>query len=213
MATELGRELVKGKLTALGLGGVLLLCAACGTSPKAVNQPTGTTGSATSNASSTGATGAASSTTSPPTSTTTTTKPVAHVGATLKLTGETSTTVSVTLVKVMDPATPATSFTTPGTGKRLVAAEFTVKDVGSKAVTGDANNDATLVGSNGQTYSPTFATIGGCTNFSSGQFQLAQNESATGCVSFGVPTGVTIAKVKWSPSSGFATDFGEWVVP
>jgi len=74
-------------------------------------------------------------------------------------------------------------------------------------------NDATLIGSDGQTYTADFDTLAGCTNFAHGQYQLGTGESSTGCVAFQVPTGVTVAKVKYSPNSGFSGDFGEWIVP
>ena len=38
-------------------------------------------------------------------------------------------------------------------------------------------------------------------------------ESASGCVVFALPPGVSPAKVKYAPSSGFADDFGEWQLP
>lgn len=96
---------------------------------------------------------------------------------------------------------------------RFVGAEFTITDKGSKPLSDDANSDASVVGSNNQSYSSGFANISGCTNFNSGSFALQPGQSATGCVSFTVPTGVAVTKVEWSPSGGFTSSFVQWAVP
>lgn len=135
----------------------------------------------------------------------------ASVGATQSVTSETGIPYAIQLVQIEDPASPATpTFTTPGTGDRFVATEFTITDKGAKPLSDDANSDTTLVGSNDQSYRPGFASIAGCTNFNSGEFTLQPGQSATGCVSFTVPTGVSVTKVEWSPSGGFTSSFVEW---
>jgi hypothetical protein len=119
----------------------------------------------------------------------------------------------VTLTKVIDPATGGDQYTVPDTGKRFVAAVFTIKDTATQAGTGDANSNATLIGSDNQDYTADFDSVSECTNFSDGEFQLGPGESTTGCVVFQVPTAVTVAKVQWSPQSGFSGSFAEWLVP
>ena len=52
-----------------------------------------------------------------------------------------------------------------------------------------------------------------CSGFSHGSFALGAGESVNGCVVFVIPAGVTVAKVQWTPDSGFGTSFGEWLVP
>jgi len=144
---------------------------------------------------------------------TTTTKPVAHTGSTLTLSTVDGQTYSVALKQVIDPAQGSDQFTTPDPGKRFVATLFTVTNTGTKALSGDANNDASVIGSDNQSYSADFNNVAECTNFNSGSVQLGAGESVTGCVVFQVPTGVTVAKVQWAPSSGLANDFGEWLNP
>lgn len=180
----------------VAIGSVPLVVAACSATPTEVNHSAGT--SATSSA---GAT-----------KHTTTTAGAAHVGATLTLKDSSGAAYTVQLVRMIDPAQGADSFSTPDAGKRFVGAVFTIT-AGTTAGSGDANNDASLIGSDNQTYSPDFDSLAGCTNFDNGQFQIGAHESSTGCVAFQVPTGVTVAKVQWTPSSGLANDFGEWLVP
>lgn len=135
-------------------------------------------------------------------------KPVAHVGATLSLTrGE-----QVTLTQVIDPA-QGTQYESPDPGKRFAAVVFKVTDVSQKAASGDANVDASVIGSDDQTYSPDFDTVTECTDFNYGSFQLGPGESATGCITFQLPTPVRVAKVQWAPGGGFSGEFAEWLVP
>lgn len=144
---------------------------------------------------------------------TATTKAVAHTGATLALKAADGQTASVTLTKVIDPASGADQFTTPDPGKRFVATVFTITNTSHQAVQGDANNDVSVIGSDNQSYSPDFSDVAECTNFNSGSFNLGAGESVSGCVVFQVPTAVTVAKVQFTPSAGFASDFGEWLNP
>jgi hypothetical protein len=121
-------------------------------------------------------------------------------------------TYRVTLVKIIDPAQGADQFTTPDNGKRLVGAVFTIKALSGSPKDEDANSDAALVGSDGQTYTPDIGDIAGYTNFSDGEINVAQGESSTGSVTFQVPTGVKVSKVQWSASSGFGSTV-QWNVP
>lgn len=139
--------------------------------------------------------------------------PVAHVGATLQLAGASGSMMGVTLTQVIDPAQGASQFDTPDGGKRFVATVFTLRDTGTSAVSGDANGDASVIGTDTQSYSPDFDSVAECTNFNNGSFALGAGESVSGCVVFQLPTGVNVAKVQWAPSEGVASDFGQWLVP
>jgi hypothetical protein len=108
-------------------------------------------------------------------------------------------TYRVTLTKIIDPAQGADQFTTPDAGNRFVGAVFTIKAISGSPQDEDANSDAVLVGSNGQSYTADFSSIAGYTNFSNGEIRVAQGESSTGAVTFQVPDGVKVAKVQWTP--------------
>ena len=79
--------------------------------------------------------------------------------------------MTVTLTKAIDPAQGADQYTTPNNGFRFVGAVFTLSGV-SGTFSDDANSDATLVGSNGQSYTADFRSIAGVTNFNSGLYNL-----------------------------------------
>ncbi len=112
----------------------------------------------------------------------------------------------VTLVKVIDPAQGAdTSTPTPDSGKRFVGAVFRIKALKGSPQDEDANNDAVIVGSNGQTYSADLDAIAGYTNFAEGTIQLAQGDTTTGAVTFQVPDGVKVSKVQWGAGSDFGS--------
>jgi Domain of unknown function (DUF4352) len=152
------------------------------------------------------------------TATTATTKPVtAHVGATLSLSGQDGAAAEVTLTQVINPATGSTGPPTGANGNpngaSFVATLVTLKNTGSSALQGNANDDSTLIGSNNQSYTADFDAVRECTNFSSGSYHLTPGASATSCVVFVMPVGVTPAKFQYSPNSGFSNDFGEWLIP
>lgn len=113
-------------------------------------------------------------------------------------------TYRVTLVKVIDPAQGADQFTTPDSGKRFVGAVFRITALKGSPQDEDANNDAALVGSDGQAYSADFDAIVGYTNFNNGQIQVAQGDSEIGAVTFQVPDGVKVAEIQWT-GGGFGS--------
>lgn len=137
--------------------------------------------------------------------------PSGHVGDTLNLTRADDSKVAVTLTQIVNPATVA-----DGKGdanKTYVATKLTIVDTGTTAIEGNVNVNVSVIGSDNQSYAPHLGDVTECTNFNEGTFHLAAGESATGCVVFELPRGVTPAKVKYEPSAGFAADFGEWLVP
>ena len=108
----------------------------------------------------------------------------------------------VALVKVIDPARGADQFTSPDSGKRFVGLVFKIKALTGSPQNEDANNDAVLVGSDGQNYSADFDGIAGYTNFDTGTIRVAQGDTVTGAVTFQVPNGITISKARGARSAG-----------
>ena len=96
---------------------------------------------------------------------------------------------------VTDPAQGIDQFTTPIWGYRFVVVEVTTAETGSGAASSDANSGLTVVGSNNQTYQASFRPPVECTNFASGVYSLAPGQISTGCVTFEVPTGVSVVGV------------------
>lgn len=134
-------------------------------------------------------------------------RPPAYLGDTLELDRIGDSRIAVTVLQVINPATVPYG---RESDKNYVAVELTVKNIGALTITGDANNDVSLIGSDEQDYPSALAAVSQCKNFLYGQFVLAPQEAATGCVSFALPVGVSPAKVKYSPSSGISIDVGVW---
>ncbi len=124
------------------------------------------------------------------------------IGTSYAVTDPSGNKVSVTLTRVIDPAQGADQFTTPQSGSRFVGAVFSIKGI-SGAFSDDANNDATVVGSNGQTYTADFDSIAGYTGFNDGEFSVSAGESSVGAVTFQIPLAVKVSKVEWSANGGF----------
>jgi hypothetical protein len=134
------------------------------------------------------------------------------VGTTYTVNDQSGDKMSVTLTQVIDPAQGADQFTTPDYGNRFVGAVVRITGI-SGNFSDDANNDATLIGSNGQTYSADFSSIAGYTNFNNGEYNVSAGEKSVGAVTFQVPLAVKVAKIEWSANGGFGGAPAEWVVP
>jgi hypothetical protein len=129
----------------------------------------------------------------------------AVIGSSFQVSDASNDTYRVTLSKIIDPAQGADQFTTPDSGKRFVGIVFAITAVSGSPQDEDANADAAVVGSNGQTYTADFDPIAGYTNFSDGSINVAQGDTATGAVTFQVPDGVKVTEVQWTPAGGFGS--------
>ena len=138
-------------------------------------------------------------------------EPPGRIGSSFELKDGSGRVYQVTLAKVIDPAKGANQFTVPDDGKRFVALIFSIKALTGSPQNEDANDDAVVIGGNGQTYPADFAGIAGYTNFDHGTIQVAQGETVTGSVTFQVPNGVAVSNVKWTTLSGFGSVV-EWIV-
>ena len=118
-------------------------------------------------------------------------------------------TLAVVASVFADPATASNQFYRAASGSRLVAIKEALTDDGPGAISSYANSDTTLVGSDGQVYTPSSDLIEGCTNFDYGAFTLTRAESENGCVVFDVPNGVTVKRVTFSLTDG-AVDTVQW---
>jgi hypothetical protein len=130
---------------------------------------------------------------------------VARVGSYFDVQDGNGDTYRATLVKVIDPAQGADQFNTPDSGKRFVGVVFTIKALTGSPQDEDANNDAAVVGSNGQTYTADIDSITGYTNFSNGSINIARGDTTTGAVVFQVPDGIKVTEVQWTAASGFGS--------
>jgi|SRR5690625_3331327 len=136
-------------------------------------------------------------------------RPPAYLGDTLELDRIGDSRVAVTLRQVINPAVVPNG---REPGKDYIAVALSIKNIGRLTITGDANNNVSVVGSDDQTYPSSLVTVATCTNFLYGQFVLAPQEAADGCVSFALPAGVSPTEVRYSPSSGISIDVGVWTL-
>lgn len=110
---------------------------------------------------------------------------------------------SVAAIGDYDPAQPTDMMNTPNAGDRLVAIKFRVTDASAKyRASDDADMDATIVGSNDETYQASLDTVTECTDFDAGAFNLNPGESTTGCVVFEIPQALGVSEVKWEAGFG-----------
>lgn len=111
-------------------------------------------------------------------------------------------TYQVTLLKVIDPAKSADPFMTPQPGSRIVGVVFRITALAGSPQGEDANNDATILGSDGQVYTAGFDGIAGYSNFEVGVIHVAQGGTVVGAVTFQVPEFVTVAAIRWTADGG-----------
>jgi hypothetical protein len=111
-------------------------------------------------------------------------------------------TYQVTLVKVLDPVQGADQFNVPDPGNRFVGVVFRITALSGSPQGEDANNDATVIGSNGQVYTADFDRIAGYGNFEVGMIHAAQGDTVVGAVTFQLPQFVTVMEVLWTADGG-----------
>jgi hypothetical protein len=138
-------------------------------------------------------------------------EPPGRIGSSFELKDGSGNVYLVALAKVIDPAKGENQFAAPDPGKRFVGLVFRIKALNGSPKDEDANNDAVIIGSNGQNYSADFGGIAGYTNFDHGEIKVSQGETVTGSVTFQVPNGVMISTVHWTALSGFGSTV-EWIV-
>jgi hypothetical protein len=128
-----------------------------------------------------------------------------RVGSSFDVSDISGDTYRVTLVKVIDPAPGADQFNAPDSDSRFVGAVFEIKALKGSLQNENANNDAAIIGSNGQTYHADFDAIDGNTNFTNGSVKVAQGDTATGAVTFQVPNGIKVTELQWTGASGYGS--------
>jgi len=137
--------------------------------------------------------------------------PPGQIGTTFELRDGSGDVYQVKLTKVIDPATGDSQEAVPAVGKRFVGLVFRVTALTSTPKDEDANNNAVVIGSNGQNYSASFDGIAGYTNFNHGVIQASTGQTVTGAVTFQMPNGVQVSTVRWTALSGYGSTV-EWIL-
>jgi hypothetical protein len=166
--------------------------ASCGSSPSGINNQPATAGSGSPSTSATAA-------------------PVAHLGASVVISGNNNEQLTVQLVKIVDPASGADQFTTAAQGMHFVAVQFRLLNSGTVAYSDSPDNDAKVLDAQGQSFSPDFSATTAGPGFASNSVNIAPGASQLGFITFQLPNADSPAKVQFTTDSGFGQT-GEWAV-
>lgn len=128
------------------------------------------------------------------------------VGTPIELTG-TDSSVTFTVNRLFDPATPA-EFFEPEPGWRLVAVELTVLNTGSTPYDESPDVAATIIDALGQQEFSLFSQTLDGPPFE-GALSLAPGESATGVITFAVPATSVVVKLQMALEFGFGDQLAE----
>ncbi|MEV0997988.1 DUF4352 domain-containing protein [Nonomuraea sp. NPDC050202] len=136
----------------------------------------------------------------------------ARVGGTLTVQGmDPGLKVSVTVNRVVNPATPASDFLKPKTGNKLVAVEVTLANAGQAVYSDAPTNGAWLIDGQGQQYRSSFSNVTEGQGFG-GTVTVNAGDSRKGVIVFEVPEPATLAKFQFGLNSGMAGQKGEWAL-
>lgn len=128
------------------------------------------------------------------------------VGKSKTLTGLSEARVKVTLLKVVNDATPE-DFREPKEGNRVVALKLKLKNLTAATYEDYVTNGARLVDAKGKKHD---APALGAVDPHLGQIKLAKNGTATGWITFEVPEGVGLSKFTYELNSGFGGQVATW---
>lgn len=135
----------------------------------------------------------------------------AAVGGALTLTGiDPGLKMTVTLTKVVNPATPD-QYSKPKTGNKLVAIELTLANSGQAVYDDSPTNGATLIDGEGQQFRPTYSDVVEGQAFG-GTSTINMGDSRKGVIVFEVPESAQPGKFQFALNSGFADQKGEWAL-
>lgn len=135
----------------------------------------------------------------------------ARTGDTVDLTGSGGVHVQVTLVKVVDPAKPTNAYT-PDSGKRFIAAQLRILNVGTKTYDTDPLVGMRAQDAAGETFDasivPVETTVG--QQMDSG-LTLAPGDKALGVIVFEVPASVKLSTMQYLVD-GFGGNTAQWTL-
>jgi hypothetical protein len=117
--------------------------------------------------------------------------------------------VTVTLLKVVDPAPPLYAFEVPGAGLQYAAVQLQLTNSGTVPLTDSMQADTRILAA-GQAYDAIVYDVSGCPSFLGGTLSLGPGGSDSGCVVFEVPAGVPIQQVDFGLGGSRAATVALW---
>jgi len=108
--------------------------------------------------------------------------------------------ISVTVAKVIDPATTVSQGNSLSVGSRVIAVALNFRETGGMFFSDLIDQGASLIGGNGARYGAISLPIVGCSSPANGSIQLLPNAAGSLCVEFNVPVGVAPRYFSYRPS-------------
>lgn len=139
-------------------------------------------------------------------------KRAATIGDTITLKGQNGEKIAVTLTEWADPAKSGDSFIGPDHGKRWVAAQFALKNVGKVAYNDSPSNGVEAADAAGEHFDATLATSITEGPLMSSDLKLGAGDKGLGWIVIEVPKAAKVTKVQFTLDSGFGDQTGEWTV-
>jgi hypothetical protein len=144
--------------------------------------------------------------------TTTPAPSAAHLGSTIKLGGNTSGEgLSVQLIKIVDPATSASVYSSPTAGTHFVAIQFRITNSGTIAYSDSPTNGASVLDAKGQSFTSAFGNDTTAGPSFASAVRMLPGASELGFITFEVPNGDVVTKAQYTTDSGFGQT-GEWLI-
>lgn len=136
----------------------------------------------------------------------------AAVGSALTLQGmDPELKVTVTVARLVDPATPASDYMKPKSGNKFVAVEVTLENAGQAVYSDAPTNSGILIDGEGQQHRSTFFDVKEGQSFG-GMATINAGDKRKGVIVFEVPEGAKLTKFQFGLNSGFAQQKGEWTL-
>jgi hypothetical protein len=132
-----------------------------------------------------------------------------QLGSALTVSDSSGTKLDVALQKVIDPATGANKYSQPASGNHFVGVELHIQNKASGTYQNNANNETTIILSDGKTLHADYNPIAGCGNFDNGQIKLKSGAASTGCVTFQVPKDQKVIQVSYG-NAVFPGNTAQW---
>lgn len=151
-------------------------------------------------------------TTAPPTTTPAPAPTVAMVGQTITVTGQDGEKLAITLKRWSTTIKSTNEYDAPEPGKVWTGGQFEIRNTGTVLYDDTPDNCVQAADSAGEHF--TSAYVGDITagpTMATG-LKLPPGDVALGWMAFEVPKGTTIAKIQYTPNSGFGEHTAQWAI-
>jgi hypothetical protein len=116
--------------------------------------------------------------------------------------------MKVTLLAVVDPAQPSSSFLKPKKGNHYVAVELRLTNVGEANYNDSPSNGAVLIDKSDFQYESSLGEV----EPDLGSPIIAPGDSRVGFITFEVPDGTKLRLFQFTLESGFGPQTAQWVL-